>query len=136
MEDNVNHPQHYMKGFASVAPECIDITRYLPFALGNAFKYVWRVGKKGGKEKAQEDLQKASWYVNEWAMQIAHDAAPTSGGMMAARAVFGLLIKPKEDLLEKARYVALDRLLADDFDMLEVEVALGQMRKAIEHVQC
>ena len=54
--DNVNHPKHYTKGFAPVNIECIDITRHMDFCLGNAFKYVWRAGKKGGKKKALEDL--------------------------------------------------------------------------------
>ena len=44
MEDNVNHPRHYTGIHATV--ECIDVTRHLPFALGNAVKYIWRAGKK------------------------------------------------------------------------------------------
>ena len=61
--DNVNHPKHYMEGFDPVNIECIDITRYMGFRSGNAFKYVWRAGKKGGEEKAAEDLRKALWYL-------------------------------------------------------------------------
>lgn len=136
MEDNVNHPQHYMKGFANRPIECIDITRHLPFTLGAAVKYVWRAGKKGDKETALEDLRKAFWYADEWATQVALDVSPTSNGMPAARAVFGLFIKPKEDLLEKARYVALDMLLAPYFDTVGIAEALEQMRGAIEHEQC
>lgn len=64
--DNVNHPAHYTEGFSSLTVECIDITRNLPFDLGNAFKYVWRAGRKGGPEKAMEDLDKAVWYLNDW----------------------------------------------------------------------
>ena len=62
--DNVNHPRHY-SGIAATV-ECIDISRHMPFSLGNAFKYVWRAGKKGSKEKAQEDLEKALWYLQDW----------------------------------------------------------------------
>lgn len=41
--DPVNHPKHYA-GIA-VGIECIDITRHLPFSIGNAVKYLrtyWR----------------------------------------------------------------------------------------------
>ena len=64
MDDNVNHPMHYAGVTAMV--ECIDITRHLPFALGNAVKYIWRAGKKGGPEQEIEDVKKAQWYLNEW----------------------------------------------------------------------
>ena len=64
MDDNVNHPKHYAGVTATV--ECIDITRYLPFALGNAVKYIWRAGKKGGSDQEIEDVEKAQWYLKEW----------------------------------------------------------------------
>lgn len=64
MEDNVNNPKHYAGVPATV--ECIDITRHLPFALGNAVKYIWRAGKKGGPEQEIEDLEKARWYLDDW----------------------------------------------------------------------
>lgn len=64
MEDRVNHPKHYAGVPATV--ECIDITRHLPFALGNAVKYIWRAGKKGGPEQEIEDLEKAQWYLDDW----------------------------------------------------------------------
>lgn len=49
--DAVNHPRHYTEGFAPVSIECIDITRHMPFTVGNAFKYVWRAGKKAVRRK-------------------------------------------------------------------------------------
>lgn len=55
MKDNIN-PQHYR----SQPVECIEITKYMDFLLGNAFKYVWRHKEKNGAE----DLNKALWYVN------------------------------------------------------------------------
>ena len=55
MKDNIN-PQHYR----SQPVECIEITQYMDFLLGNAFKYVWRHKEKNGSE----DLKKALWYVN------------------------------------------------------------------------
>ena len=63
MTDIINHPAHYTGVIAEI--ECIDIARHLNFQLGNAFKYVWRAGKKGGKGKEIEDLKKALWYLED-----------------------------------------------------------------------
>lgn len=57
--DPVNHPAHYTSDPSNV--ECIEIVGTLPFALGNAIKYLWRSKKKG---KGSEDLDKAAWYLN------------------------------------------------------------------------
>lgn len=66
--DNVNHPKHYTSDPSGV--ECIQITKYRDFCIGNAIKYLWRAGLKSDsnvtdKEKEIEDLQKAIWYINE-----------------------------------------------------------------------
>ena len=61
--DIVNHPPHYTGVTAGI--ECIDIARHLNFQLGNAFKYVWRAGKKGGSAMELEDLKKALWYLQD-----------------------------------------------------------------------
>ena len=63
MADNVNHPAHYTCGFKFKKPECIDFTKHMSFCRGNAFKYVWRCGLKGDKDKWIEDLKKAKWYL-------------------------------------------------------------------------
>ena len=55
MTDLVNHPPHYKNHPSGV--ECIEITRHMNFNLGNAVKYIWRVGLKGD---ALEDLKKQS----------------------------------------------------------------------------
>ena len=57
--DNVNHPSHYKSHPSGV--ECIQITRYMNFNLGNALKYIWRCDLK---KDAIEDLKKAIWYIN------------------------------------------------------------------------
>lgn len=64
--DNVNHPQHYASGNI----ECIDAMesafgpeRTAFYCRVNAFKYIWRAGKKEGK--LLEDLEKANWYINK-----------------------------------------------------------------------
>ena len=62
--DNVNHPKHYQNGL-TVEVECIMFTRNLNFDLGNAFKYVWRAGKK---DDLKQDIEKAMWYLDDAAI--------------------------------------------------------------------
>jgi hypothetical protein len=66
-KEAVNHPSHY--GGASNTHETIKCLRawltpeqYKGFLMGNAIKYLSRLGKKG--EEA-EDAAKAKWYANE-----------------------------------------------------------------------
>ena len=67
--DNVNHPAHYASGNI----ECIDAMRSAfgefptaSYCQINAFKYIWRAGKKGdSQEKYIEDLEKADWYIKK-----------------------------------------------------------------------
>lgn len=56
--DPVNAPSHYNSHPSGI--ECIQVTEYMNFCLGNAMKYIWRADMKGGIE----DLQKAIWYLN------------------------------------------------------------------------
>lgn len=65
INDPVNHPSHYTDGPTLGRLECLDITRWLPFDLGNAFKYIWRAGKKDPAKMA-EDLEKAKFYLLDW----------------------------------------------------------------------
>jgi len=58
-KDLVNKPPHYRKHPSGV--ECIQITEHLNFCLGNAIKYIWRADSK---DNAQEDLEKAKWYID------------------------------------------------------------------------
>ena len=58
MDDNINQPKHYTQHPSGV--ECINIAEHFGFNLGNAFKYLFRQGKKGAPA---EDLQKALWYI-------------------------------------------------------------------------
>lgn len=58
-EDVVNHPSHYTSHPSGI--ECIQVTEYMNFNLGNATKYVWRAGLKS--DDPVQDLQKARWYI-------------------------------------------------------------------------
>lgn len=63
MENNdAINPMHYRDGFRFTQCECIDLTRELPFSIGNAIKYVWRAGMK---DDAEQDLEKAKWYIDD-----------------------------------------------------------------------
>jgi len=64
-EDMVNSPSHYTGN----GIECIDamLSAYgaeavVNFCRLNAFKYLWRAGKKWN---TAEDLAKAIWYINK-----------------------------------------------------------------------
>lgn len=63
--DNVNHPEHYETGKF----ECIDVMietqgaeAVKDFCICNAFKYLYRHGRKNGRE----DIEKAIWYLNKY----------------------------------------------------------------------
>lgn len=63
MSDAVNHPDHYKAG----EYECIKVMRevygdvaFRSFCILNAFKYLWRQGKKG---PLNEDVEKAKKYL-------------------------------------------------------------------------
>jgi len=58
--DAVEHPTHYTSHPSGV--ECIDITEWMNFCMGNAAKYLWRAGLKS--ENPIEDLKKARWYID------------------------------------------------------------------------
>ena len=105
--DNVNHPSHYTTGFPARPVECFDITRHLSFTVGNAFKYIWRAGKKGDAAKALEDLDKAIWYLDR-AAEAAGIEKPLTDE--TAQAVFDLLVRPKDEF-ESFRYTALQAVL-------------------------
>ncbi len=67
MSDPVNHPAHYAGGDAKCSKcghpiECIDVTRHLNFNVGNAIKYLWRLGKK---DDVLQELNKAIWYITD-----------------------------------------------------------------------
>lgn len=56
--DPVNQPRHYNVHPSGV--ECIEVTEWMNFNLGNVVKYIWRADEKGA---TIEDLRKAHWYL-------------------------------------------------------------------------
>lgn len=59
--DMVAHPPHYRH---PSGVECITVTEHMTFLRGNAVKYLWRAGAKGGPTQELEDLKKARWYLD------------------------------------------------------------------------
>lgn len=58
--DPVDHPAHYNQHPAGI--ECITVVEAFNFNVGNAIKYLWRVGLKPGSDPIT-DLEKARWYI-------------------------------------------------------------------------
>ncbi len=56
--DAVKHPSHYTQHPSGI--ECIQVTEYMSFCLGNAVKYIWRAKLK---KDVIQDLKKAVWYL-------------------------------------------------------------------------
>lgn len=57
----VYSPDHYNWHPSGI--ECIQITEHMNFNVGNAFKYLFRQGRKG-QDTAIQDLEKARWYID------------------------------------------------------------------------
>lgn len=63
--DNVNHPSHYETGkfeCIEVMLETQGIEAVKNFCICNAFKYLYRHGRKNGLE----DVKKAEWYIRKY----------------------------------------------------------------------
>ena len=57
MDDIIKRPAHYTQ----YGVEVIEITRHLPFCLGNVVKYVLRAPYKNGREDIEKALQYLEW---------------------------------------------------------------------------
>ncbi len=58
VSDPIN-PPHYRSSPSGV--ECIDVIEHMPFNVGTAVKYLWRLGLK---DDPIVDLKKARWYID------------------------------------------------------------------------
>jgi len=65
--ERVNHPQHYNNSASGV--ECIEVVRWMTFDVGNAVKYLWRLGHK---DDSVIELRKAEWYLKDQLAFPAH----------------------------------------------------------------
>lgn len=107
--DAVNHPPHYTAHPSGV--ECIEVTRLMPFTLGNAVKYIWRAEHKSGLQ----DYLKAQWYLRDTlANGCAHHPPARAKQMLMQVCV--------HDECPRRRY------------LLQC-VANGDLERAIEHIE-
>ena len=72
MSDNINQPAHYRQHPSGI--ECIEISEWHTFAVGNAIKYLWRAGLKD-TTTATEDYRKAIWYLQREVSRLERLAA-------------------------------------------------------------
>lgn len=70
MNDEIKHPTHYTK----YSVEVIDITRYLPFCLGNVVKYVLRAPYKDSVKDCDKALQYLEWCSGPVVMRVCDSA--------------------------------------------------------------
>lgn len=118
--DAIN-PGYYRDGLQARRIQCIDVTRHLPFAAGNAVKYLWRAGNKGDYA---EDLDKAEWYLAE-----CRENPPECDGRLA-RAVWELVERPPEtDEVVLRRHLAISSAVYADYEGAAFEIA--GLRKAL-----
>ena len=115
--DMVNHPSHYTEGPSLGKLECLDVTRWMPFTLGNAFKYTWRAGKKNPAYFV-EDLRKARFYLVEWKGLLPWRVALYNGNPVS----IAMFLKSDFRQWEPWRYRAL-RAIAE-----------GSVEKALEEI--
>jgi hypothetical protein len=66
--DEVDHPKHYNNHPSGV--ECITVTEWMNFNIGNAVKYLWRAGQKSD---LVTDLEKARWYIDREIQRVKAD---------------------------------------------------------------
>lgn len=61
LQEEVNNPRHYNSHESGI--EAIEITRWLPGDLSNAWKYTMRYEDK---EVPKKDLNKLCWYIEDF----------------------------------------------------------------------
>lgn len=67
--DAVN-PAHYKSSPSGV--EAIDVIEHMPFNVGTAVKYLWRLGLK---DDPIQELKKARWYIDREITKREREAA-------------------------------------------------------------
>lgn len=125
--DLVNHPPHYTNDPSGV--ECIQITRWMNFNVGNAFKYLYRAGSKnliGDALKAQiEDLRKAVWYLKDELANMHAELRPDFRHLYAAE--IEAVIKSRSGQVA----VSMSRIYAEDIKgaIFAIEFLISELEK-------
>lgn len=123
MNDDVKHPMHYTKH----SVEIIDITRFLPFCLGNVVKYVMRAPYKDGAKDCDKALQYLEW----------HDARPLQMRLFAGESFRKNLINLRTEL--EAENISVSMCQAEFLIILWNSVCFGQyvndMKSVIQNLR-
>lgn len=121
MSDNINPTYYKASPTGEAHIQCIDIAEHLGFLAGNAFKYVWRAGRKN-RDKKLDDLRKAEWYLDRL-IEKEMDPSPESE---KASLIFGLF--PVNNTLKE--YWVLDAIASGDYE--DAQYALSNLIKEAE----
>lgn len=88
MTDAIN-PSHYQQHPSGL--QIIEMTRHMPFSLGNAFKYIARAMHK--HDSPLEDLKKAQWYLEDYATNFTERLPTNINKMLWDKAVIAVNTK-------------------------------------------
>jgi hypothetical protein len=123
VSDPIN-PQHY----TSIGEfECIDIAELLGFNLGNAFKYIWRVGSKSSSASV-DDLKKAHWYAKRSRKEPPNDAI---------RRIHLVLLKAVSSSFanDNKRVALLENIVEASFDPDMKSMLIGRLEERVEDAE-
>lgn len=131
MTDQIRHPSHYTASAAGFKVECIELTRRMGFAPGNATKYVWRHRDKG---TAALDLGKAEQYL-EWCIE--HQLSAHSGISQTRLVNFAHRILAESDVAAAPGVYGVIPLICDAeyagaLEVVRAELAVLEYRQMTE----
>jgi hypothetical protein len=116
------NPPHYQQNPSGV--QCCDIAEHLGYRMGNAWKYVWRAGRK--TVEASLDYAKAHWYLDRERM------ARTTGAVLPLPLPHDVIQRGYQAIKHEngGRYDALQAILwaASNNDPADVMQAMEHVR--------
>jgi hypothetical protein len=101
MQDLVNHPAHYTTHPSGI--EAIEVTQFMSFTLGNAFKYLFRAEAKDG----DRCYRKAVWYLaREIELRQSQQPRPTVNAHNAMRKIDAIVAsEPRSEIGKAMRHI-------------------------------
>lgn len=130
MKDDVKHPSHYGPIYQVKPFECQMIRQFLPAHLSDAFKYIWRAGRKGDRAAALKDCDKALEYLGfrgNFPIFISQEVAQEG----IIRAVWAMIVPPDDSFseIDRRRYETLGAIA---FDVCMAHKIVADFRKFLE----
>ena len=121
----VDRPSHYQTHPSGI--EAIEVVRYMGFNLGNALKYLWRLGEKDGPYK---NAKKALWYlVDEQNAMHPLRRMPNPEGCLLQNPLMQrvLATEPDKSVKEAMRYVYLAHITRDGYFYDQARIYLARI---------